>query len=192
MAGQIDAEKFPPENSSAQSYDSVDLLNNLLEQVWHNLCCTYDATADLPEIKTLFAGAELSKSFQAAKTVIANMLLEVMESVGRFSPWYTRPARAFGLTSIRDLATNQSRWMLAPEAVQKWQDTLKRLSVAIEKNYSLIQAMILVEGLMDDVHPGDLWVIARCSCSPPRTIQVTQSVLEKAEILCDACLQPFL
>jgi hypothetical protein len=55
----------------------------------------------------------------------------------------------------------------------------------------LIQAMIYVEGLMEEASPGEAWVCARCGCMPPRTIQVTQSVLEKAEILCDACLQPF-
>jgi hypothetical protein len=68
---------------------------------------------------------------------------------------------------------------------------LGELSTAIEQNYSLIQAMILVDNLMEEVEPGEAWLIARCACQPPRTIQVTRSVLDKAEIMCDACLQPF-
>jgi hypothetical protein len=179
------------ENDLSRIHDPVELLNSALEQVWHTLCCTYDASANLPDIKTLFTGADLRKPFQAAKIVVANMLLDVMENVGRFSPWYTRPARAFGLTSIRDPVAGRSRWLLAPEAVQKWQGVLGELSTAIEQNYSLIQAMILVDGLMEEVAPGEAWLIARCACQPPRTIQVTRSVLDKAEIMCDACLQPF-
>jgi hypothetical protein len=182
----------PMNNQDADAtLDPVEMLNDVLEQVWHTLCCSYDATGDLPDIKTLFDGADLSKPFQAAKVVIANMLLEMMENIGRFSPWYTRPARVFGLTSLRDPLTKRNRWMLAPEAVQKWDSVLERLTVAIEKNYSLIQAMVYVEGLMEDCEPGDTWVIARCQCHPPRSIQVTRAVLEKAEIVCDACMHPF-
>ncbi|MBN1146117.1 MAG: hypothetical protein JXA78_02595 [Anaerolineales bacterium] len=180
-----------PKDDQDMILDPVEMLNDVLEQIWHTLCCTYEATGDLPDIKTLFDGANLSKPFQAAKIVIVNMLMDVMENIGRFSPWYTRPARSFGLASVRDPVANSNRWILAPEAVQKWGDVLDRLSVAIEQNYSLIQAMIYVEGLMEDVSPGDKWVIAYCQCKPPRSIQVTQSVLAKAEILCDACMQPF-
>lgn len=172
--------------------DPVQMLNDVLEQIWHTLCCSYDATGNLPDAKMLFERADLNKPFQAAKTVIANMLLEMMESIGRFSPWYTQPARAFGLTSIRDPVSDNTRWMLAPEAVQKWGEILDHLAAAIEKNYSLIQAIVYVEGLMEEAAPGDTWVIARCSCQPPRTIQVTTLVLEKAEILCDSCMQPFV
>jgi len=174
-----------------KTLDSVEILNDLLEQVWMNLCCAYDAMGNLPEIKTLFEGADLSRPLQAAESVIANMLLEVIENVARFSPWYTRPARSFGLTSIREPVSKRIRWILAPEAVFKWQDILQNLSQSIEENYSLIQAMLFVEGLMDQVTPGETWFEARCSCKPPRSIQVTQAVLEKAEIICDACLKPF-
>jgi len=180
-----------PKDDQEMILDPVEVLNDLLEQAWHTLCCSYDATGSLPDIKALFHEANLSKPFQAAKIVIVNMLLDVMENIGRFSPWYTRPARSFGLVSIRDPVTKSNRWMLAPEAVQKWGDVLDRLSIAIEQNYSLIRAMVFVEGLMEEASPGDTWVIASCHCNPPRTIQVTQSVLAKAEILCDACMQPF-
>jgi len=172
--------------------DPVEMLGDLLEQIWHTICCSFDSAGGLPDIKTLFEQADLSEPPQAAKKVIANMLLEAMENVGRFSPWYTRPTRAFGLISIREPVSNHSQWMLAPEAIQKWQDQLDRLSIAIEKNYSLLRAMILVEGLMGGETSQEPLIIARCGCNPPRTIQLTQSVLDKAEILCDSCMQPFI
>ena len=171
--------------------DPVELLNQALELTWHNLCCTYDASGKLPDTRSLFTNADLRQPRQAAQTVLANMLMEVMENVGRFSAWYTRPARAFGLISLHDPLSGQNRWMLAPEAVLQWQDLLQQLERAIDLNYSLIQAMLYVEDLLEQASPGDEWIIARCGCDPPRTIQVTRSVLDKAEILCHACLQPF-
>jgi len=179
-------------NNQDMTLDPVQMLNDVLEQIWHTLCCSYDATGNLPDTKTLFERADLKKPFQTAKMVIANMLLAMMESIGRFSPWYTQPARAFGLISIRDPVNDSTRWMLAPEAVLKWGEILDHLATAIERNYSLIQAMVYVESLMEEATPGDTWVIARCCCQPPRTIQITTSVLEKAEILCDACMKPFM
>lgn len=172
--------------------DPVEMLTGALEQAWHHLCCSYDATGDLPEIKALLEGADLSNSKLSAQVVVANMLLDMMENIGRFSPWYTQPARAFGLISMRDPIKGDIRWRLAPEAIQKWEDTLELLSHAIERNFGLIQAMLYVEDLMDQVSPGDTWVTANCGCQPPRKIQLTSSVLVKAEILCDACGQPFV
>ena len=71
------------------------MLTDVLEQVWHSLCCSYDAMASLPDVQSIFSRSDLSRPSQAAQTAMANMLLEVMENVGRFSSWYTRPARAF-------------------------------------------------------------------------------------------------
>jgi hypothetical protein len=55
----------------------------------------------------------------------------------------------------------------------------------------VIHALILMEGWMDKEPTRVDWIVAHCSCDPPRTIQVTPNVLEQAEILCDACLRPF-
>ena len=143
---------------------------------WYLLCCTYDASAALPDFKTLFYGASTHGTFQISQAVLVNMLLEVMENIGRFSPWYTRPARAFGLMEMRGTAglqkpetTNRRfaksashTWNLAPEAVMKWQPALAELSQVIEAEYPFIQAMLLVEDLMDRVEPGDEWVSAHC------------------------------
>jgi hypothetical protein len=170
----------------------VETLNDLLEQIWHTLCCYYDASGKLPDIKSLFEGAPLSDPIRAANIVFVNMLLDIVENVGRFSPWYTRPARAFGLVSIHDPVTGQNIWMLAPEAEQRWQPWLKDLSDAINQNYSFLQAMILVDKLMEQYAADQQSLLAaHCSCDPPRTIQVASSVLEKAKIVCHACLQPF-
>ena len=172
--------------------DPVDELNSVLEGVWYNLCDTYDAAADMPELEMLFQGADLSRPNRSAQFVIVNMLLDVIESTSRFSPWYTRPARAFGLAAMRDYSTrNQTRWMLAPEAILKWEKPLRDLTETINRHRGLIQAMVLVGDLMENDQLEDPCITARCSCLPPRTIQVTQSVLAKTEIMCHACKQPY-
>lgn len=186
--------------------DPVEQLNNILEKTWNQLCCTYDAAAGLPDIRTLFSSANLPGTFEIAQMVLVNMLLEVIENTGRFSPWYSRPARAFGLLELRNLSpsswkdaahlptrgTTAQNWVLAPEAVVKWQPQLTELSRVIEATYPIIQAMLLVENLMDQVEPGDEWITAHCRCFPAREIRVTRSILEKGEILCDSCCQPFM
>ena len=193
-------------NRSTAVQDPVEQLNDVLQRTWYLLCCTYDAAAAYPDFKTLFYGASIAGTFQISQAVLANMLLEVMENIGRFSPWYTRPARAFGLLEVRGSAGAQKvetsthrrfaksgsqTWLLAPEAVMKWQLPLAELSQVIEANYPFIQAMLLVEDLMDRVEPGDEWVSAHCRCHPPREIQVTQEILDQGDIRCDACLYPF-
>jgi hypothetical protein len=146
----------------------------------------------MPELPALFAGADLSRPEQAAQSVVVSMLQEVMEAVGRFSPWYRQPARAFGLTSVRDPLTARTRWLLAPEAAQRWRDILEQLVGVIRRYSGLIRAMILVDDLMGDLPGDDPCVTARCTCWPPRSILLRKSVLDKAEILCEVCLQPFL
>jgi hypothetical protein len=114
-----------------KTIDPVEILEGLLKCAWTELCKMYDAYGNLPDMQTLFEGADLSIPKQAAETVIVNMLLEISESITRFSPWYTKPARSFGITSIRDVKKNRNRWMLAPEAIQKWQSIITPLSTAI-------------------------------------------------------------
>lgn len=171
--------------------DPSEFLDDVLGRIWQTISCTYDSGGCLPDVKALFTDVDLSKPFQAAKTVLAHMLLEAMENVSRFSPWYTRPARAFGLISMIDPYDRQKRWMLASEAIMKWSSALDRLTKAIDQNYSLIRAMLLVEDLLEYAEAGEPWLLASCACNPPRSIQVTASVLHEGKIICDACLQPF-
>ena len=172
--------------------DPIEALHASLERAWESLNQAYDSTACMPELPELFAGADLSRPEQAAQAVVVSMLHEVMEAVGRLSPWYKQPARAFGLTSVRDALTQRPRWLLAPEAAQRWRGILESLSDVISKYAGLIQAMILVDDLMSDLPENDPCIIANCTCWPPRTIQLRQSVMDKAEILCENCSQPFL
>ncbi len=178
-------------NQPGRVFEPVEELTDLLEQIWQEFCCTFDAAANIPPYQDLFADANLDQPSEAAQIVLANMLLEVMESTGRFSPWYTRPARAFGLVSIRHTTSAKNLWRLAPEAIQKWQWHLDGLANAINENYSVLQAILLVEQLMERAANPEPLIMPRCRCNPPRTIQVTCSVLEKAEILCHACHHPF-
>ena len=168
----------------------IDLLDNTLEQAWENLCAAYDVCTDLPKTQTLFENAAVNTPPKAAETVLVNMLTEVIENVGRFSPWYKQPARAFGLASFRDPVTRQTRWLLAPEALQRWQSLLQNLIQVIKLNNGLIQATLLVENLSDE-DINDPLVIALCDCYPPKRIQIELSILDKTAIICDECQQPF-
>ena len=180
-----------PTNTIDRTVDPVEVLREAIEHAWSAICQSYDVTACLPEMQMLFAGAELSLPNQAAQAVLVVMLQEVIESVGRFSPWYKQPARAYGLTSTRDHKTNRLKWMLAPEAVLRWQDLLAPLADVIHKYSGLIRAMVLVDDLMADIE-SDPCITARCRCSPPHTIQIRKSILEKAEILCEHCMQAYV
>lgn len=180
-----------PTDTANRTVDPVEVLWETIERAWMAICHTYDVTACLPDMQTLFAQVNLSSPNQAAEVVLVVMLQEVVESIGRFSPWYKQPARAFGLTSTRDTKTNRVKWMLAPEAVQRWQGLLAPLADVIRKYSGLIRAMVLVDDLMADID-SDPCITARCGCTPPNTIQLRKSVLEKTEILCEKCLQHYI
>jgi hypothetical protein len=151
----------------------------------------YDITAALPDIQALFEGADLTTPDQAAEMVTANMLSEVIELIGRFSPWYKAPASAFGLIPMRDDATKRLRWVLSSTAIQQRQEILKPLSAAIKKNIGLILSVNLISDLEESVSTSDPRVMACCLCAPPRVILVQRSVLASTQIVCDACQQPF-
>ncbi len=168
----------------------IDLLDNTLAQSWGALCAAYEVSADLPNTQNLFANATLKTPPKAAETVFVNMLTEVIENVGRFSPWYKQPARAFGLVSLRDPLTGRSNWLLAPEALQRWGELLQDLTQAIKLNNGLIQATLLVENLTEE-ELEDPQVIVQCQCYPPRRIQINLSILDKTAIICNECQQPF-
>lgn len=172
--------------------DPADAFNAELDRVWRTVSATYDVKAGLPDIQTLFKDVDLDDARQAARGVLVNMLDEVIQNVCRFSKWYTQPARAFGLTSVRDSLTDQTRWLLAPEAVQRWKQELEQLTVAIDKNCGLLQAVLLVDKLMEDVPDDDPYVVIRCKCRPQRRIQVRRSILKTTELICDECKEAFV
>lgn len=180
------------EETAERAIDPVEALHASLERAWGSLSQAYDITTSIPDLSSLFAGVDLSRPEQAAQAVVVSMLQEVMEAVGRFSPWYKQPARAFGLTSVRDPLSLRTHWLLAPEAAQRWRDIVAQLGGVIRRYSGLIQAMLLVDDLMGDISADDPCVTARCACWPPRTVQLRKSVLDKAEIICENCSQPFL
>ncbi|NPV67707.1 MAG: hypothetical protein HPY64_11225 [Anaerolineae bacterium] len=169
----------------------VDLVDTLTE-IWGILCDAYDVTAELPEIGLLFAEADLNRPDQAAEIVLANMLSEIIERIGRFSPCYKLPAEAFGLVLSSDRpAQRVARWVLSPAAVRQWKRFLTTLGTAIARSTVLIQAAELLDGL-PVVTPSDkTQVLARCVCQPPRLILVNHSVFEATQIICHACHRPF-
>ncbi len=174
----------------AFSIDStVDLLE-ALDRAWRAICRAYDATADLPELTNLFDGAELALPERCAETVVANMLLEVMEEIPRFSAWYKRP-----LGVVRDVArrTGQVCWHLSPATRVQWQPLIRQLAAAIDRNVGLILASRVLDNTdLFTADDDDSRALAFCRCAPPRVILVNRAVLGCSEIVCDACQQPFL
>lgn len=171
--------------------DPVEMINRPLAHAWETLCATYDVTASLPSLPILFEGANLNDSQQSAEVALANMLLEITESVSRFSPWYRLPASAFGLISMRDPLSHRVRWLLAPEGCQRWRAHLLSIAKAIESTSGVLKGILLVENLMEEMESEDPAVIAYCSCNPPHAIQIKQSVLEKTVIICEMCQQAY-
>lgn len=180
-----------PEYAPDNALDPARLFYEALNEVWGEVSRAYNVCHDLPELEVLFDGVDFESAESAAEAVLVNMLDEVIEKVGRFSPWYTKPARAFGLTSFRDKTTQHIVWMLAPEAVQRWCHLLESLADLIAKNSGLIQAFLLVNDLLGDEEAEDEVILAQCRCCPPRSIKIKRSVLSLAEIRCNACNYDF-
>ena len=173
-----------------REFDPVEHITGTLQAVWDKLCKPFDVSTCLPDMEYLFSGVDLEHPGSAAEILIASMLLEIMENVSRFSPWYRRPARAYGVISFRDPKTNHPNWLLAPEAANMWADEIKNLKRLIKRYYGLIKAMILVDSLAADL-PNDPCVSARCQCIPPRIINLRRSIIKQSEITCEACLSPY-
>lgn len=171
--------------------DPIETIQRSLAQAWDALCSTYGVLAAQPDLSVLFQGANLNDPDQAAETVVVNMLLELIEAVDRFSPWYRKPAHAFGLISMRDPVSGRLRWMLAPEGCRRYAHLLNPIMDAIDLGRGVLRALLLIEGRMETLSGEDPPVILECACDPPHAIQVRRSIKDKAEIICDDCRQPF-
>jgi hypothetical protein len=168
----------------------LDMLDTLI-QTWQTIGAQYDVTGELPDMGTLFEGVDLDEPDRASEQVIVNMLSEVMERIGRFSPWYKRPAKDFGLVMTLNETTHCAEWTLSPEATRQWRWLLRNLATAVEKNVGLILSANWLDNLEATRAADDPCVAASCLCTPPRVILVHRSVLTHAEIRCDACQQVF-
>jgi hypothetical protein len=172
--------------------DPIETINRSIAQAWQALSKTYSVTASQPGITDVFQGADLEYPDQAAEVVLVNMLLEVIESISRFSPWYRMPARTFGLVSMRDPSSGRQRWMLAPEGCQRYAHLLNPIMDAIDSQRGVLRGILLIEGGMETYLNNDPQVILECGCDPPHAIQVRRSVREKSEIICDDCRKPYI
>ncbi len=171
--------------------DPIEAMQELLIRTWSEMCRLYELNTSLPDIQMIFEQVDLEDACIAAEKIIVNLLLEVMESVGRFSPFYRQPPRAFGVTSYRNPNTQRVEWILAPEGHRRWEATLSQLEWLLSQYGGILQAVILVEGLMVRSTPSDPQVLAYCHCEPPHAIQLKRSLVQKREIICDTCKQPY-
>jgi hypothetical protein len=169
----------------------IDVLDHVLEETWRIIRSEYDVTAGLPDLGELFAGADLTSPRQSAEAVVVNMLTEVISHISRFSPWYNSPARAFGLLRIREATTGRGRWVLAPEAEQRWGDVLSTLEDNIRANVGVFLATQHVNDLLDQILPDEPCVMAVCNCVPPHHVLIKESALDCAEIICGECHTAF-
>lgn len=178
-----------PKDSNYQ--DSLEYFDRAIDHAWEKISATYDVTAPCPTIESLFRKVDIHSTSEAAEDVVTNMLLEVIENVDRYSSWYTKPACEFGLTSVWNCQNKCHQWILTMESYIRWAGVINNIKAAIEKNKGVLQGLLLVDELMND-REEDECVVAHCGCDPPRFIKVKTSMLEKANIICDACLQPFV
>lgn len=178
----------PPPDDPSQSQDDII---TLLDHAWELLCTTYEVKAPLPELESLLEGADLHTPKQAAAMVVANMLAEIIEDVGRFSPYYKDPASEYGLVLVRNRKTNCTQWVLSSEAARHWRAILIPLASAIKDNIGLILAANLVEDIERNEARRDRCITAICACTPPNAIHVNRSVIATAQIICDACQEPY-
>lgn len=174
-----------------EAIDPIEVMHELLAKTWSEMSHLYEINASLPDLQLIFEQVELGDACIAAEKVLVNLLLEVMESVGRFSPFYRQPPRAFGVTSYRNPKTQRVEWILAPEGHRRWERTLNQLEWLFTQYGGIYRAMILVDGLMVRSTPSDPQVLAYCHCVPPHTIQLKRSLVERKEVICDTCKQPY-
>jgi hypothetical protein len=168
----------------------VDLLH-MFQITWKTLCSAYDIQMDIPDTQLLLRGADMDDPMYASETVLVNMLSEIIDNVDRFSPWFSQPARAFGLTLSRGNTDALPRWVLTRDAVMRWEEYLRALATAIEKNAGLFLAVNLLGELPAPNAEDDPRVMAVCFCDPPNVIMVNRSLLEGEKIVCEACCRPF-
>ncbi|GAB4472429.1 MAG: hypothetical protein Kow00124_10460 [Anaerolineae bacterium] len=170
---------------------TVEGLDDALNRLWAQLCRTYDVIAPMPGTAVLFDEVDLRDPREAAETVLAHMLSEIIQLVDRYSPWYTRPARAFGLIQVRESTSNHLRWVLAPEAAARWEPLLDQLTAAMADNSGLIRATQIIDEVSTRLAARDQCVEAACSCRPPRVILINRSILSSESVTCAECQAPF-
>ena len=165
---------------------------DMLLLAWESISAEYDVQDDLPDTLSLLEDVEIHDPGMAAETIIRNMLSEVTQLVHRFSPWYTLPARSFGLASCRDFVTRKNVWRLAPEAIEKWNNQIEMITTEIEHKKGLLKAIMLINDIDTLDHCSKDTVVAICKCIPFKELLMKRTFLEDNSIVCKACNMPFV
>lgn len=184
--------KSDEESTDRLTSDPIEAFCGVLAYGWKTISREHDVFDELPDIQFLLKGTELFDPAMAAETIVMNMLIEVTQMVDRFSPWYTLPARSFGLTSYRDIITHKNVWKLAPEALDRWKLIIDSLTTEITHKGSLLEIFKRVDRLFTADPCGEASILATCVCNPPKELLVKQSFLRGSGIQCNECLQTFL
>ena len=166
-------------------------LFNVLGEAWTQITAAYDVHAEFPEIKTVFRGAHHPDPCISAEMIVRNLISEVTQLVHRFSPWYTQPARAFGLVSYRDPVTHRNNWRLAPEAVQKWEGLIDRIAAELYQKNGLVEAVLFIDQLDILEEESSESVVAVCECTPPKELLIKRIFLDQGAIICRECEERF-
>jgi hypothetical protein len=153
------------------------------------LCAPYDVDAESLSLNCLFCGVDVSDPGEAARGVLVNAITELMESIGRFSPWYTKPASEFGLAILPHRSGHFLGWGLTDGAEERYRGLLDELATAIRTEGALVEA---IQHLADLTDATEEWATAICACNPPQMITVRlPRLIESGTVLCGTCLQPF-
>ena len=111
------------------------------EQVWRSLCEPYDVCCEGTALESFFSDVDCSDADRAAKDVLVNAILELMERIGRFSPWYTEPGSAFGLETRQGGGSSRMRCELAADAEDRYRGLLDQLAIAINTEGAAIETI---------------------------------------------------
>ena len=116
-------------------------LEAVVDRMWSMLCAPYEVDADAPCLECLFCGVDVSDPDEAARGVLVNAIAEVMDNIGRFSPWYTKPASDFGLAILPGRGVPCSGWDLTAGAEERYRSVLRELATAIEGEGALVDVI---------------------------------------------------
>lgn len=181
--------RAPPRGAAGgtRRADVYEDIFDALDWAWKEVGYRYDVIAERPSFQDLFEGADIRQPEAAAEVVIANMLMEVIERVDRFSPWYTEPARYYGLVSRREPASNTTQWRLSQDGFGRWCRLIDRLATDIRKDQGLLLATLFLEECDSREGDGAEVVEVCCVCDPPRHLLMPTHLVASGQIICTDC-----
>ena len=111
------------------------------EYAWAYICAPFDVDPEPPSLECLLCGVDLADPERAAREMLVNALTEVIQRVGRFSPWYTKPASDFGLVILPHRPSDRVEWGLTIEAEERYGGLIDDLAGAIRSEGSFAEAV---------------------------------------------------